>query len=489
MANLVGKASVAVLSILFVPIYIRFIGVEAYGLLGFSLSLLPLFSLLDFGFSTTLNREFARLSGCSAPKENMRDLLRTLEVVYWGAAVVLGGLVIALAPSIAAYWLNADKLSLDTVQMAIVITGFWIMGQLPTGLYSGGLMGIERQVLLNGIITVMAIVRACGAVFVLWFVSPTIEVFLMWQATMGVLQTLLVASSLWRRLGGNCFRARFRRELLKSVGSFAADVTISSAAASLLIQMDKIILGKVLSLETLGYYTLATLVASSVSIMVGPIFSVSLPRFSALAARGNVVDFAKLYHAVSQLVALAMLPVSIVIGMYSSEVLFIWTGDSSIANHSGILVTILIIGSVLNGSVTTAYAAQLAHGWTKLALHLNVAALLICAPLVYLAAVRYGAVGAACVWPLINLGYMILFLKTMHSRLLKDEKLQWLIKDFGVPVVVALAVGMLGRFMFPVGMQGVQTIVWIFGILAATIGAVFLVVPEVRRSLKPVFNL
>jgi len=488
MANIAGKASVAVLSILFVPIYIRFIGVEAYGLVGFSLSLLPLFSLLDFGFSTTLNREFARLSGCSASKENMRDLLRTLEVVYWGAAVVLGGLVVVLAPLIAAYWLNADTLPLETVQKAIVITGFWIMGQLPTGLYSGGLMGLERQVLLNGLVTVMAIVRACGAVLVLWFVSPTIEAFLMWQAAMGIVQTLFVAASLWSSLSGNYFVARFRRELLQSVGSFAADVTISSALATLLTQVDKVILGKVVSLETLGYYTLATLVASPVSIFVGPIFSVSLPRFSALAARDVVEGFAKFYHATSQLVALAMLPLAVVIGMYSSEVLLIWTGNSSIADRSGILVTILTIGTVLNGSLTIPYAAQLAHGWTKLALSLNAVAFLVFVPLVYWAAVRYGSVGAACVWPLVNLGYLIVFIKTMHSRVLKDEKWQWFIRDFSVPIVVALAVGLLGRLMLPVDVQGIQGMVWLFAILMVSLLAILSVTPEVRQSLKQAFS-
>ena len=227
---------------------------------------------------------------------------------------------------------------------------------------------------------------------------------------------------------------------------------------------------------------------SSVSMLVGPIFSVSLPRLSALAARDVVEDFAKLYHTASQLVALAMLPLAVIIGMYSSEVLLIWTGDSSIADRSGVLVSILTIGAVLNGSLTVPYAAQLAYGWTKLALYLNIATFLIFVPLVYWAAGHYGAVGAACVWPIVNLAYMIVFIEAMHSRLLKGEKRQWLISDFGVPVVVALIVGMLGRSILPVGMQGIQSMVWLFIILMLSLLAILSVTPEVRRSLKSVLS-
>ena len=47
------------MSLAFVPLYIKFMGIESYGLVGIFASLLALFGLLDMGLSTTLNRELA----------------------------------------------------------------------------------------------------------------------------------------------------------------------------------------------------------------------------------------------------------------------------------------------------------------------------------------------------------------------------------------------------------------------------------------------
>ena len=61
-ANFGGKAWQALMSLAFVPLYIKFMGIESYGLVGIFASLLALFGLLDMGLSTTLNRELAGFS-------------------------------------------------------------------------------------------------------------------------------------------------------------------------------------------------------------------------------------------------------------------------------------------------------------------------------------------------------------------------------------------------------------------------------------------
>ena len=62
LANFSGKAWQVLMSLAFVPLYIKFMGIESYGLVGIFASLLALFGLLDMGLSTTLNRELARFS-------------------------------------------------------------------------------------------------------------------------------------------------------------------------------------------------------------------------------------------------------------------------------------------------------------------------------------------------------------------------------------------------------------------------------------------
>ena len=61
-AQLSSNLWAAAIGLVFVPVYIRFLGIESYGLLGLYAALQGLASVLDLGLTTTINRELARLS-------------------------------------------------------------------------------------------------------------------------------------------------------------------------------------------------------------------------------------------------------------------------------------------------------------------------------------------------------------------------------------------------------------------------------------------
>ena len=98
-ANFVGGLWTGLMGLVFVPLYIHFLGIEAYGLIGIFAALLALFGLLDMGLSTTLNREIARLIVRNGNAREMRDLVRTLEIPYWAVGLLITIIVIVLSPS------------------------------------------------------------------------------------------------------------------------------------------------------------------------------------------------------------------------------------------------------------------------------------------------------------------------------------------------------------------------------------------------------
>ena len=184
-ANFVGNFWIGLVSLAFVPLYIHLLGVEAYGLMGLFISLQALLSILDLGISTTLNREIARLSALADAARDMRNLVRTLELIYWGVGAGLGVALVALAPFLAHHWLRGEYLSPDALQRAVVLMGIAVGFQWPSSFYSGGLQGLQRQVLLNPVTAGAATVRAGGAALILWLVSPTIQAFFGWLADCG----------------------------------------------------------------------------------------------------------------------------------------------------------------------------------------------------------------------------------------------------------------------------------------------------------------
>ena len=59
-ANFAGQGWTAIMVLAFVPLYLKFLGIEAYGLIGFYAMLQAAFQILDLGLSQTINREMAR---------------------------------------------------------------------------------------------------------------------------------------------------------------------------------------------------------------------------------------------------------------------------------------------------------------------------------------------------------------------------------------------------------------------------------------------
>jgi hypothetical protein len=61
-ANFFGSIWTALMSLAFIPYYIKLMGVESYGLIGFMASIQAIAILLDLGLAQSLNRELAKLS-------------------------------------------------------------------------------------------------------------------------------------------------------------------------------------------------------------------------------------------------------------------------------------------------------------------------------------------------------------------------------------------------------------------------------------------
>jgi O-antigen/teichoic acid export membrane protein len=446
-ANFVGKGWAALMGIVFIPLFIKFMGIESFGLVGFFTTLQAVFILLDLGLTTTLNREIARYSAVAEKARDMRDLVRTLEIVYWGLAICIGIIVLLLSPLIAREWFKTDTLSEAVIQRSVILMGLVLTFQWPLGFYAGGLLGLQRQVLYNFLNIIWYTLRFAGGVLVLWLVSPTILAFFEWQVVVSVVSTGLMALALWRSLPAYHERARFRISIWNSVWHFAAGMSGISAVTLLLTQLDKIILSKMLSLDLFGYYTLAWTVANGLTVLTGSVFTVIFPVFSRQVAVADTEGLKHLYHRSCQLMSVLILPAAVLAALFAREILALWTQNTVTVANTHLLVSLLVIGTALNGLMHLPYALQLAHGWTSLAFYSNVISVIFLIPLLFVAASSYGAVGAAAIWIILNSGYVLIQLQIMHRRLLKREQWRWYVEDVGLPLAAAFSVIGLGRLL------------------------------------------
>jgi len=460
-ANFAGKTWASILNLAFVPLFIMFLGIEAFGLMGIFLSLLNLIAVLDLGLSSTLNRELARLAVREGTEEESRDLVRTLEILYWVVGVILSAAVICLAPMIAHKWIQTQHIPPASVQHALIIMGVIIAIQWPSSLYAGGLAGLQKQVLLNGVRIAFGSIQAIGGILVLWLISPTIYAYFIWQLIVNLAQTAVIAYYLWDSLPKSKNRASFRKELLAKNMKFAAGMTGITIVATILTQLDKVILSKMLSLDIFGYYMLAVSVGGMINYLVAPIASATFPQFAQQISFRDDKALSALYHKSCQLTSVIVIPAAITFILFAPDVLNIWLNNTTTVQNTYFVAQLYVIGSALNALMTLPFTLQLAHGWTKLSLYKNIIAVVLLVPLLLFLVKALSAEGAAIVWIILNSGYFLFEVPIMHRFILKGEMKKWYWTDIGIPFGVALCIGALARVLMLNNMSKLHVTVWI----------------------------
>ena len=472
-ANFIGKGTGALASFLFIPSYIKLLGIEAYALIGFFIILTNLFVPFDAALGSSLNREMSRLSAQNAKPEEMRNLLRTLEWIYWPVACFLGLAILIGSKFIVSYWITPNALSVQNVQQSIFLMGLALIFQWPISLYNSGLAGLQKQVTLNSIQTVFVFLRYGGAFLILTFLSPTVQAFFLWQLIISAIHSVFMAIYLWCLLPKSAVSASFGLGYLKQCRNFVAGMGILSILTIILMNCDKLILSKILPLEQFGYYSLAATAANGLYLFITPVFSAFFPRFSELVALGEKEKLKQVYYNGSKLLATIVFPLAFTIAFFSQEMLLIWTKNAALSEVSYPILGLLILGTACNGLMNLPFALQLSYGWTKLAVIQNIVSVILLCPAFYYLAERFGAIGAASMWLIHNLGCIVFILPIIHRKLLNGGLVKWYSQAVLPPLIIAFLVTYAAKMVFtfpvvPFEQFFVIIGVFIFGILATT---------------------
>jgi O-antigen/teichoic acid export membrane protein len=444
LAGLANSVWTALVGLAVIPLYLKFLGIEAYGLIGFFATTQALLQILDLGLAPTINREVARCSAVGNLREAGK-LLHTLAFVYWGMAGVIAIIVFALASFVAEYWLQASHVSRETVAHAVMLMGLVIACRWPIGLYQGALMGAQRLTVSSGISIGMVTLGNFGAVGVLAFVSPTIEAFFIWQAGVGLVYAATIRWAAWRVVGRTA-EIRFDGNQLKRVLRFSIGMSGIALSSLVFTQLDKVLLSKILGLEEFGRYMLATAVVSALYVIISPTFNIMYPRFSALVASGDTEKLAESYRLGTRLLATVLFPIAMTLAIFAEDLVRLWTGNPDLASSVAPVIGALAIGSSLNGVMNFPYALQLAHGKTRLPLSINATLIVVVVPLIVFLAASYGALGGAIAWLVLNIVYVMIGTPVTHRHLLIGLGRQWLFEDVGIPLGVSLCVGLVGTY-------------------------------------------
>ncbi len=174
--------------------------------------------------------------------------------------------------------------------------------------------------------------------------------------------------------------------------------------------------------------------------MTIPVQTVYYPRMTQSQAKDDRAELLNTYRFASRLVALLVFPLGLTLALFSRDILVLWLRDPLVADQVHSILSLLVLGTTLLTSLMMMpYAMTLAHADTRITLRMHMGLLCIQVPAVILAAIGYGAVGAASLWCALFSIYGPLYAWRVNRKYLPDRHMRWLWDCVLKPALPALA--------------------------------------------------
>lgn len=339
--NLLGTAAPSLVALLSIPYIVHHLGVDRFGVLSLAWVVLGYFSILDLGFGAAATKYVAEALG-QGDNERVPKLVWTAVSVQ-ATAGTLGACVLFLS----APFLTTRVLHIGPAFAHEANTMFRLVAiSLPIVLVSGSFRGVLSALQRFDLINLVSVPSR-----VLSFVLPVIAIAIGWNiagiALLLVISRITIACIYFRlslRTLPALRMARFHLVELRNLASFGGWVTLSNIAAPTLAQLDRFIVGSILGVTALGYYSAPFEIIQRFWLIPGSFVATVFPAFSTLGTRRRS-DLELLFARTLKYLILAtsfVLPFS---ALLCGPFLRVWLGEE-FAVHATLAAQILLIGAM-----------------------------------------------------------------------------------------------------------------------------------------------
>jgi O-antigen/teichoic acid export membrane protein len=424
---------------LLVPLYIHYLGIENYGIIGFYAVILGLIGFADAGMSSAVTREFA-IDGGNSLKYH---ILRKIEIIYWSVIILICLLIASFSSVIAHKWLTAEHIHFLDLKNYIILIGIGAGLQLVSSVYFGALFGLGRQVSANIYQIIWTTCKSLLVIVLFELIDSNLYIFLIWQIFCNAFYIGFLRWHTVKKLKKNKSSIRLipiSDPLPKRILVYIGGMTLVSIISSINLQADKLVISYFFSLKIFSFYTIASILSQIPIMISAPLASFVFPIFSRFIHRGDI--FNQVFKTFTTLTYLFVFSSSFLIFFYSLEIFTLWSQqpiDKNTANELNFLIKILTLGSILLAMQFPFYYALLANSKTKYTVYQGIFQVLIGVPLLIFFAKYYGLKYAGIPWLLMNLFAFIYLMVVCLGKYINIGVIEFISKY----IVMQLTVGYL----------------------------------------------
>jgi O-antigen/teichoic acid export membrane protein len=389
--NLLGALLPLGIALATVPLYLRIVGPERYGLLSVCWLLLGYFGLFDFGISRAVSQKIASL------RENQGEARSETFWTGMTLTLALAAIAIPLSFPLADLALSFIHVPPGPLRGEVEYAVPWLAAVVPASLLgallNGVLAGRERFGALNLIEGAANLLLSVVPLSLAWAFGPEL-----WILLAGSLAAKLVSLSL---LGTICVRAvpvgrpRFRRSLVGQLAGYGGWVSVSSLVGPLLALWDRFVIGAFLGPKAISIYVIPFSVAWRLIMIPAALTNALFPRF-AIASKE---ELERLCLSALTTVSVVMTPLVLVSILCAGPFFNIWLGRE-IGAPAAEIAYIFLPGIWANGLGLVALSILQGQGKPKYVALAHLSETLPYAAMLYVGLTFFGLVGAALAWSL-----------------------------------------------------------------------------------------
>lgn len=393
--NVIGLVAPLLVAMVTVPYVVRHLGPDRFGLLSLAWMVVGYFALFDLGIGPATTKFVAELLG--------KGEIERIPEVVWTALVtqtsfgVLSGILLALASPLLVYHLL--KIPIEIHPQAHLIF-LMLATVLPIDFATGSLRGVlaasQRFDLLNALSVPLSALNYLlpVAAIAAGYGLPAIVLLLILSRGASLVVLASLCLRLYPSLGSE---ARFDRRLVRSFLGFGGWVTLSGSVAPILIYFDRFLIGSLISIAAVGFYTPPYMISDKLAILPAGMATTLFPAFSVSAAQGDLDWIRNTLIGSLKFLLLTVGPLVLIVALFAHSILQFWLGARFAAEGAPVL-QILSLGVFFNSLAFVPGNLLYGVGRPDLNAKIHLFELPIHLGVAWLLVTRFGLPGAALAW-------------------------------------------------------------------------------------------
>lgn len=388
-----------------VPFTLDHYGVEVVGFISICWLLVGYTGIFDLGLSRSMTQMVSKL----LPTEDFKGIRK----YFWTTFIF--SILFSLLLTIVVYYYSSNIISLFNISNNlenIVLDSFRLLSLSVPFIISGSvLVGILTAYNNFNLINIVKI--PIGMVMML---APVISFYLN-IGIIGIIYILLLS----RILSFICYlliiykKHSFLRKIdwnfygLRDLLNQGLWMTLSNVISPLIVNFDRFVLGSLISIQAVAYYSTVYDVISKLHIIPTTFVTVLFPMFAYNSSSDGTNKNSFLISKFILIVLLIISPIIFTIQIWSYDLISIWINPDFAINSYKISM-ILLIGIFWNCLAQIPFTFLQANGYSSKTALFHIIELLLFIPILYLSITKFGITGAALAWSMrVVIDFVLLF--------------------------------------------------------------------------------